>query len=49
MSLSLLTLTKYRMILFWKSPGGSNKYNKTSHKSLRNPRNEKASYNNIGK
>ena len=25
------------MILFWKSPGGSNKYSKTSHKALRNP------------
>lgn len=37
------------MILFWKSPGGSNKYSKTSHKSLRNPRNKKGSYSNIRK
>lgn len=44
-----LTLTKYRMILLWKSPGGSNKYNKTSHKSLRNPKNRKSSYNDIRK
>lgn len=37
LSESAFTLTKYRMILFWKSPGGSNIYSKTSHRSLRNP------------
>lgn len=32
-----LTLRKYLMFLLWKSPGGSNRYRSSSHKSRRKP------------
>lgn len=34
-----LTLRKYLMFLLWKSPGGSNRYRSSSHKSRRKPGN----------
>lgn len=33
----MLTLRKYLMFLLWKSPGGSNRYRSSSHKSRRKP------------
>lgn len=35
--LCALTLRKYLMFLLWKSPGGSNRYRSSSHKSRRKP------------
>lgn len=37
--LLVLTLRKYLMFLLWKSPGGSNRYRSSSHKSRRKPEN----------